>query len=158
MEAMVRGLETGQLAMHVSYRRARRIKGFREVLASQVGSRAVTIRDWFLPVSLTLLVIWFVLAQELGLHEVSMRLAGSNTTLGFITFAVLLLALVLFSRRFIRPLQGPALYRVALADPDLFVRLWQAGAVALMTRDGPDRICQSPRGDWRHYVRHKLMF
>lgn len=158
LQAMQTGLETGQIRMHVSYRRARRVEGFRDTLAAQVGRRAVVIRDWFLPVSLALLVGWFAMAQALGLHEYSWRLAGSDITLGFLTFALLLLALVMFSRQHIRPLQGPALYAVVLSDPDLFVRLWQRGAIALMAREGTERFCSSPRADWRQFVRHHLMF
>lgn len=158
LEAMRLGMEQGQLSMHISYRKARRVDGFREVLAAQVGRRAVLIRDWFLPVSLVLLALWFALAQWLGLHDISYRVVGSQMSVGFLSFAALLLALVLFSRSHIRPLQGPALHRVAVSDPDLFVRLWQRGAVALMTRQGRDRICQSPKDDWRQYVRRTLVF
>lgn len=158
LEAMRLGMERGQMSMHLSYRKARRVEGFRQALAAQVGERAVLIRDWFLPVSLVLLAAWFALAEWLGLHEISYRVAGSQMSLGFITFALLLLALVLFSRKHIRPLQGPALHRVALSDPELFVRLWQRGAVALITRQDRDRICQSPKDDWRQYVRRTLVF
>ncbi len=151
------GLEARQVSMHISYRKARSVDGFREAFVEQVGARAVLIRDKFLIVSLIVLLIWFGCAYEFDLNDTTVLILGSPVTLGFLTFALVLLALVMFSRRYIRPLQGAPMHRAALRDADLFVALWRRGALALMTRQADDRLCQSPRDDWRQYVRRVLM-
>jgi len=158
LEAMANGFQAGQMLLHVHYRRARKLDGFRDALIAEVGRRAVLIRDKFMGAGLTALLVWFLVAQGLDLHEQKVRVLGSPLSLGFVTFALVLLVLVLAYRQFIKPIQGAPMRRAALSSPDLFQDLWSAGALALMTRSGPDRICQSPKGDWRQFVRHKLMF
>lgn len=158
VEAILRGLEGGQVSMHVHYRRARKFDAFKAALVSEAGARAVLIRDKFMGGGLTILLIWFFVAEGLNLHEQKVRVFGSPMSVGFVSFALVLLALVMFYRRYIKPLQGRPMRRAALASPELFNDLWQGGALALMTRRGRDRLCQSPKGEWRQYVRRVLMF
>lgn len=158
IESIRIGLEAGQVALHVNYRRARKVQGFRQALVDQVGERAVRIRDHFLKVGLLVLVVWFVISQVFRFEETVVQVFGSPITLSFLTFALLLLGLVMFSRQYIKPMQGKPMHRTALSSADLFHELWRGGALALMTRHGKDRLCQSPKGDWRQYVRRSLMF
>ncbi|WP_416896665.1 MAG: hypothetical protein ACMVY4_14160 [Minwuia sp.] len=157
VEAIRRGHEAGAVSMHVHYRRARKVEGFREALVEQVGARAVTVRDHFMKGAFAALFVWFAAAQIFLLQEIEITLMGSPVTLSMLTFLLLLLALVLFYRDRIKPVQGAPMHRAALSDPELFGRLWLGGAVALMLREGRDRICQSPRDDWRQFVRRTLM-
>lgn len=156
IEAIGNGLESGQLSLHVHYRRARKTDGFREALVAQVGSRAVLIRDKFMGTGLTALLIWFLVAEGLDLHEQKVRVLGSPMSVGFLTFALLLIVIVMAYRKFIKPVQGGPMRHAALSSPELFLNLWQSGALALMTRSGRDRICQSPKGDWRAFAQRAL--
>jgi len=146
-------VQSGVLRMHVNYRKARRVDAFYQALVARVGARAVMIRDRFLFVSFALLLIWFGAAETLELNAIMLPVAGSEMSVGSITFFALLLALILSGRRFIRPLQGRLLHQVVTSDPDLFTTLWRAGALALMATSGPDRLCSSPKGDWRQFVK-----
>lgn len=158
IEAIRQGLEGGAVALHVHYRKARRVDGFKESLVQEVGSRAVLIRDKFMGAALTVLLVWFLVAQGLDLHGRTITVIGSPLTLGFLSFAAVLLALVMFYRQFIKPIQGRAMNNAALRSPELFHALWQGRALALMTRRGGSKLCQSPRDDWRQFVRQTVMF
>lgn len=155
--ALGAAVRDGRLRMHVNYRRARRDRRFHAGLVALAGRRTVLVRDLFMPVSLGLLLCWFFVAEGLGWHAVDVRLFGQPMPLGTVTFLALLLCLVMVARTEVRKVQGPPLAQVATADPALFADLWNAGAVALMSRAGEPRICQSPRGDWRQFVRHHAM-
>ncbi|MDF1732844.1 MAG: hypothetical protein P1U49_15155 [Minwuia sp.] len=146
-------VQTGVLRMHVNYRKARRNDAFHQALVARVGARAVKIRDRFLFGSFALLLVWFGFAEALELNTIMLPVAGSEMSLGSITFFALLLALVLAGRRFVRPLQGRLLHEVVTSDAELFDSLWRAGALALMAMSGSDRLCSSPKGDWRQFVR-----
>lgn len=153
LDAIRQGLEGGRISLHVSYRKARRVDGFRRALVGQVGEGQVKLRDRFMPVSFFALVLWFILAQALGLEEIKFRVLGSPVSLAFMCFALVLLAQVMVYRKYIKPMQGPVMHRAAMDSADLFQALWQGGALALMVREGDDRISQSPRDDWRDFVR-----
>ncbi|WP_417513330.1 hypothetical protein [Minwuia sp.] len=158
IDALRQGLETGQARLHVSYRRARKVDGFRAALAAEVGDRAVLIRDHFMKAGLAILLVWFFTSQALDLEAIQVRVFGTPMTWSFLSFALVLLALVMFYRSYIKPIQGGPMHRAALSSPELFIRLWQAGALAIILPSGEDRICQSPRGEWRQYIRRALMF
>jgi hypothetical protein len=157
LEAVQRGLEGGRLSMHVHYRRARKSDSFKDALVRETSARAVFMRDKFMGSGLTVLLVWFFVAEGLKLHEQTVRVLGSPMSLGFLSFALVLLALVMFYRQYIKPMQGKPMHRAALTSPELFVELWQSGSLALMTREGKDRLCQSPAGDWRQYVRQVML-
>ncbi|MDF1735244.1 MAG: hypothetical protein P1U37_08175 [Minwuia sp.] len=146
-------VQSGALRMHVNYRKARRNNAFHQALVARVGARAVKIRDRFLFGSFALLLVWFGLAEALELNAIMLPVAGSEMSLGSITFFALLLALVLAGRRFVRPLQGRLLHEVVTRDAELFAGLWRDGALALMAMSGSDRLCSSPKGEWRQFVR-----
>lgn len=158
LEAVRTGLESGQISLHLTYRRARNVYGFRQALIDQVGERSVRIRDHFMKVGLLVLLVWFIISQIFRFEETTVQVLGQPLTLSFLTFAIILLAIVLFSRQFIKPLQGMPMSRAATSSAALFTDLWQAGAVALIMREGKDRLCQSPKADWRQFVRQRLMF
>jgi hypothetical protein len=151
-------LESGQINLHVTYRRARRVDGFREALVAQVGERSVRFRDHFLKVGLSVLVVWFAIAQTFRLEETTVRILGTPVTVSLLTFALILLGIVMFSRQYIKPMLGRPMHRAAMHSTDLFIELWQTGALALIARSGSDRLCQSPKADWRQYVQQTLMF
>lgn len=153
LDVIRQAIAQGTLRLHVSYRRARRVRRFHQLLVQKVGARAVAIRDWFMAGALTLLIFWFVLAQLLELEGYSIRILGTEVKAGVFSFLLVLLALVLFARRYIRPLQGQPLREVALTDEQVFDELWRAGALALLATLGDDRLCQSPRDDWRQFAR-----
>lgn len=146
-------LQSGGMRMHVNYRKARRNDGFHKALVAKVGPRAVMIRDRFLLASFALLLLWFGIAEALELNAIMVPVAGSEMSLGSISFFTLLLAMILAGRRFVKPLQGRLLHEVVTSDPDLFASLWREGALALMTMSGSDRLCTSPKGDWRQFLR-----
>ncbi len=145
-------LQSGGLRLHVNYRKARRNRNFHLALVRRVGANAVRIRDFFLYGSFALLLVWFGIAEALELNAIMVPVAGSEMSAGSISFFALLLVLVLAGRRYVRPLQGRILHEVATEDAEMFDGLWRSGTVALMAMSGRDRLCSSPRGDWRAFA------
>ena len=99
LEAVRTGLETGQISLHLTYRRARRVEGFRQALIDQVGERSVQIRDHFMKVGLLVLLVWFIISQIFRFEETTVQVLGQPLTLSFLTFAIILLAIVNLVRR-----------------------------------------------------------
>ncbi|MEC9347533.1 MAG: hypothetical protein VYB54_15015 [Pseudomonadota bacterium] len=154
LQALGDAVRGGGMRMHVHYRRARRDRRFRDGLVRLVGARTVLIRDVFAPVSLGVLLVWFLVAESLKWHETQVYLAGQPMTLGTLIFLGLLLTMVVVARTEVRKAQGKPLAEVVTSDPALFEDLWRAGALAIMSTGDKPQICQSPRGDWRQFVRH----
>ncbi|MDF1722418.1 MAG: GlyGly-CTERM sorting domain-containing protein [Minwuia sp.] len=146
-------LRTGGMRLHVNYRKARRNRDFHLALVNRVGANAVRIRDFFLYGSFALLLVWFGIAEALDLNAIMVPVAGSEMSAGSVSFFALLLVLVLAGRRYVRPLQGRILHEVALGNVEIFDNLWRSGTVALMAMAGRDRLCSSPKGDWRAFAR-----
>lgn len=152
LDWMREALRTGGMRLHVNYRKARRNRDFHQALVGKVGANAVRIRDFFLYGSFALLLVWFGIAEVLELNTIMVPVAGTDMSAGSISFFALLLVLVLAGRHYVRPLQGRTLHEVATENVEIFDNLWRSGTVALMAMAGRDRLCSSPKGDWRAFA------
>lgn len=145
--------KAGQLRVHVTYRKARRVPGFRDAMIAEVGVWPVRIREWFLYVALAGMLVWTLINQEFDLKSMTTSVFGMEVDYGFLTFMVLLITVVLVGRKWVKPVNGPLLIHVALTDARRFADAWRAGALTMLVQGkGPGRMALSPKHDWREFV------